>query len=90
MREHHQRVFLHHEILVREATVQLVAILVDDAVERHRDVAKCDHDVTPDVRVLRRFEDLEQKPVVLVAELRAHAEELAERERRRRTQDAVL
>ena len=90
MREHHQRVLLHHQVAVRQALVQLVAVLVDDRAERDSDVAERDRDVAPDVRVSRRLEDPEEQVVVRVAELRAHAEELAERERRHRAQRRVL
>ena len=90
MREHHQRVLLHHQVRVRQPAVQLVAVLVDDRAERHRDVAERDRDVAPDVRIPRRLEDAEEQVVVCVAELRAHAEELAKRERRHRPQCRVL
>lgn len=90
VREHHQRVLFHHQVAVRQTLVQLVAVLVNDRAERDRDVAKRDRDVAPDVRVPRRLEDAEEQAVVRVAELRAHAEELAERERRHRAQRRVL
>jgi len=90
MREHHQRVLLHHQVAVRQALVQLVAVLVDDRAERDSDVAERDRNVAPDVRVSRCLEDPEEQVVVRVAELRAHAEELAERERRHRAQRRVL
>ena len=90
MCEHHQRVLLHHQVRVRQPAVQLVAVLVHDRAERHRDVAERDRDVAPDVRVARGPENPEEQVVVRVAELRAHAEELAERERRHRAQRRVL
>ena len=69
MREHHQRVLLHHQVAVRQTPVQLVAVLIDDRAERDRDVAERDRNVAPDVRVPRRFEDAEEQMVVRVAEL---------------------
>lgn len=69
MREHHQRVLLDDQVLVRETLVELVAVLVNDAAKRHGDVAKRDDDVTADARVSRGLEDLEQQMVVLVTEL---------------------
>ena len=78
MREHHQRVLLHHQVGIRQAPVQLVAVLVHDGAERDSNVAERDRDVAPDVRVPRCLEDAEEQVVVRVAELRAHAEKLAE------------
>jgi hypothetical protein len=46
--------------------------------------------VTPDVRVPQRLQDAEEQVMVCVAELRAHAEELAKRERRHCPQRRVL
>ena len=77
MREHHQRVLLHHQVGIRQTPVQLVAVLVHDRAERDSDVAESDRDVAPDVRVPRGLENAEEQVVVRVAELRAHAEELA-------------
>ena len=51
VREHHQSILLHHQLAIRQALVQLVAVLVDDRAERDRDVAERDGDVTPDIRV---------------------------------------
>jgi len=69
MREHHQSVLLHHQILIRQTPVQLVAILVNDRVERDSDVTERDGDVAPDVRVSRCLQDAEEQAVVRIAEL---------------------
>src|SRR6266403_5111994 len=69
MREHHQRILLHHHIAVRQTLVQLIAILVDDRAERDGDVAQRDRDVAPDVRVSRCLQDAEEQVVVRIAEL---------------------
>jgi hypothetical protein len=74
----------------RTTPVQLIAVLIDDRAERDRDVTERDRDITPDVRVPRRLQDAEEQVMVCVAELRAHAEELAKRERRHRPQRRVL
>lgn len=60
MGQHHERVLLDHQIIVGQPLVQLVAVLVDDIAEGHRDVTQCDDGVTTDARVLGGFQDLEQ------------------------------
>ena len=79
MRQNHKCILLDDDAAVRKALVQLVTVLVDDVAKGHGDISQRDDDVTPDVGVFGRFEDLEQQPVMLVAELRTDAEELAER-----------
>lgn len=69
MGEHHERVFLDNQVLIREAFVQLIAVLVDDVAKGDSDVAERDDDVTTDARVFGGLEDLEQEVMVLVAEL---------------------
>ena len=69
MREHHERVFLDDQVLIRETLVELVAVLVNDAAKRDSDVAERDDDVATDARVSGGLEDLEQEVVVLVTEL---------------------
>ena len=69
MREHHQRVLLHHQFAIRQSPVELIAVLVDDRAERDRDVAERDGDVAPDVRVSRCLQDTEEQVVVRIAEL---------------------
>lgn len=90
MGQHHESVLLDDEICVGETLVQLVAVLVNDVVKRNSDVSERDNNVAPDVRILRRLENLEQKMMVCVAELGTDAQELAERERSRRPQCPVL
>jgi len=55
-----------------------VAVLINDAAEGNSYIAECNDDVAPDVRVFRCLQNLEEEPMVLVTELRAHAQELAE------------
>ena len=69
MREHHERVFLDDQVLIRETLVELVAVLVNDAAKGDSDVAERDDNVATDARVSGGLEDLEQEVVVLVAEL---------------------
>lgn len=78
MSQDHERILLDDNVAVREALVQLVAVLVDDVTEGHSDVSQRDDNVTADIGIPGGFEDFEQQPVVLVAELRTNTEELAE------------
>jgi hypothetical protein len=80
MGEHHERVLLDDEIVIREALVQLVAVFVNDIAERHCDVAKSDRDVASDVGIFGSLQNLKEQPMVLVTELRTDAKELAERQ----------
>ena len=74
MGQHHEGVLLDDEIRVGETLVQLVAVLVNDVVKRNSDVSQRDDNVAPDVRILRRLENLEQKMMVCVAELGTDAQ----------------
>ncbi len=58
--------------------VQFVAVLVNDVAEADGNVAQSDDDIAADVRVLGGLQDFEQETVIEIAELRAHAKELAE------------
>jgi hypothetical protein len=78
MGQDHERCLLHSRVRIEQALVQFRAILVNDGVERHRDVAEGDNAVRTNIRVSRRFENLEEKPVVLVSETGADTEKLAE------------
>lgn len=78
MRQDHQRVLLDDEILVGKTSVQLVAVLVDDGAERNSYITEGDNDVATNSRVIGEFQDLEKQAMVLVAELRADAKELAQ------------
>ena len=60
MRQDHKRILLHDDAAVRKALVQLVTVLVDDVAKGHGDISQRDDDVTPDVGVFRRFENLKQ------------------------------
>lgn len=90
MREYHQRVLLHDKVAVRETLVQLIAILVDDIAEADCYVTQRDDNVGADIDVLGRLKNFKQKSVMLVAELRAYAEELAEGKNRCRSKDPIL
>lgn len=52
MGEYHERVFLDHQVLVRETLVELVAVLIDNAAERDGDVSERDDNVATDAWVL--------------------------------------
>lgn len=69
MREHHERVFLDDQVLVRETLVELVAVLVNDAAKRDSDISERNDNVTTDARVFGRLEDLEEEMVVLITKL---------------------
>lgn len=60
MREHHERVFLDHQVLIRETLVELVAVLVNDVAKGDSNIAKRDDNITADARVFGGLEDLEQ------------------------------
>ena len=75
MHGHHKRVLLDDQVVIREALVELVAVLIDDTAKRDGNVPERDDDVAPDTRVTRRFEDFEQQVVVLVAELGTDTQE---------------
>ena len=90
MREDHERVLLHDDVVVAQPAVQVVVVLVDEVAEGDGDITEGDDDVAADVGVLRRLEDLEEKGEVGIAELRADTKELGERECGRGAQDFVL
>jgi hypothetical protein len=46
MRGHRQRV-LHHQVLIGQTPIQLIAVLIDDRAESDCDVTERDHDATP-------------------------------------------
>lgn len=90
MRQHHERVLLHNDVLVRQPSVQLAAVLIDYSAERDGHVSESDYNVAPDARVFRGLEDAEEQVVVFVAELGAYAEEFAESECSRCAEGSVL
>jgi len=90
MCEHHGHVLLNYWVLIRKALIQLVAVLVDNHVERDGDIAKCDDDVASNIGILRCLEDLKKQAMVLIAEGRTKAEELAERNNGSCVQNAIL
>ena len=90
MREDHERVLLHDDVVVAQPAVQVVVVLVNEVAEGNGDITEGDDDVAADVGVLRRLEDLEEEREVGIAELRADTKELGERERGRGAQDLVL
>lgn len=90
MRQHHERVLLDNNVFIRQPSVQLAAVLIDDCAERNSHVSERDDDVASDARVLRRLEDPEEQVVVFVAELGAHAEEFAERQCSRSAEGSIL
>jgi hypothetical protein len=59
MCKHHERILLDDKVRIREAFIELIAILVNDIVEGYGNVAESDDDVAADVGVLGGFEDLE-------------------------------
>ena len=46
-------------MLIREAFIELIAVLVNDIVERYGNVAESNDDIAADVGVFGGFEDLE-------------------------------
>ena len=68
MREHHERVLLDDEILIRKTLVQLVTVFIKYSAERDGDISKGDDNIASDVGIFRGLEDLEEESVVLVAE----------------------
>ena len=74
VRQHHQRILLDLDNTIRQATIQLMWIFVDDVWEWECDVAECDDSVAPDCGILRGFKDSEEEIKVFFAEPRADAE----------------
>lgn len=78
MRQDHQRVLLDDETLVGKTSVQFIAVLIDDGAERDRYITEGDNDVAANGGVFGGFQDFEKQAVVLIAELRTDAKELAQ------------
>ena len=52
MREDHERVLLHDDVVVAQPAVQVVVVLVDEVAEGDGDITEGDDDVAADVGVL--------------------------------------
>lgn len=52
MGQHHEGILLDYEISVGETFVQLVAILINDVIERDGDVSQRNDNIASDVRIL--------------------------------------
>lgn len=79
MCQNHKGILLDINVLVRKTLVKVVAVLVDHVVETNGDVSQSDDDVTANVRVFGRLEDLEEQEEIVLTEPRADAHELAQR-----------
>lgn len=88
--EDHEGVLLDRKVFVVQSGVETIAVLVHDRREAHGDVAESDNDVASHGGFSRRLKDFEEHHEMLLAELSAHAHELAQRERRGRFEHRVL
>jgi hypothetical protein len=78
--EYHERILFNPEVCIREALVQLTAILINDIAERNSDISESNNDVTFDICIFGSLQDLEEQTMVLIAELRTDAKDFAERQ----------
>ena len=60
VRQHHQGVLLHDQVLIRQALVQLIAVFINDTAERNRNISEGDDGVTSDTGISGCLEDLEE------------------------------
>ena len=67
MRQYHKQFVPEYQI-PSEAVVQIFAILTDDVTERDCNIAERDHDVAANIWIFGWIQELEQRPMVLIAE----------------------